>query len=88
MKPGFLTDSSPVKFLNQVDNKRKKKKEIEKKISCWCFDLFEIVDVFSRKFIMLVTCLSSNLQILGPYGSLIYNPICVGRRNFIVSIQL
>ena len=29
MKPGFLTDSFPVEFLNQVDNKRKKK--IEKK---------------------------------------------------------
>ena len=86
MKPGFLTGSFPDEFLNQVDNKRKKK--IEKKISCWCFDLFEIVDVFSRKFIMLVTCLSSNLQILGPYGSLIYNPICVGSSNFIVSIQL
>ena len=26
MKPGFLTDSSPVEFLNQVNNKRKKKR--------------------------------------------------------------
>ena len=26
MKPGFLTDSFPVEFLNQVNNKRKKKR--------------------------------------------------------------
>ena len=31
MKPGFLTDSSPVEFFNQVNNKRKKKKRLRRK---------------------------------------------------------
>ena len=30
MKPGFLTDSSPVEFLNQVDNNRDQKKGLRK----------------------------------------------------------
>ena len=41
MKPGFLTDSSPVEFLNQVDNK-KKKRDLEERFML-VFDLFEIV---------------------------------------------
>ena len=36
MKPGFLTDSFPVEFLNQVDNNREKKKEIGEKIYVYC----------------------------------------------------
>ena len=41
MKPGFLTDYSPVEFLNQVNNKRKKK-DLEERFML-VFDLFEIV---------------------------------------------
>ena len=31
MKPGFLTDYFPVEFLNQVNNKRKKKRDLEER---------------------------------------------------------
>ena len=41
MKLGFLTDSFPVEFLNQVDNK-KKKRDLEERFML-VFDLFEIV---------------------------------------------
>ena len=87
MKPGFLTDSFPVEFLNQVHNKREKK-EIEKKLYVGVLILFKLVYVFSRGLIMLLSCFSSNLQILGPHGSLIYKPKCVWNSKFNYSIQL
>ena len=42
MKPGFLTDSSPVEFLNQVDNNRDQEKRIEEKISCLVFKYLKL----------------------------------------------
>ena len=45
-------------------------------------------DVYSSKFIMLISCLSFKLQISGPFGSLIYNPKCAWNSKFDYSIQL
>ena len=56
MKPGFLTDSSPVEFLNQVNNKRKKKRDWEEKFMLVFWSLWN-GDVYSSKFIMLISCL-------------------------------
>ena len=47
-----------------------------------------IVYVFIWKLIMLITCLCSKLQILGPHGTLIYNPKCVWNGQFNYSSQL
>ena len=47
MKLGFLTDSSPVEFLNQVNNKRKKKR-LRRKRHVGVL-ILEIVYVFIRK---------------------------------------
>ena len=62
MKPGFLTDSFPVEFLNQVNNKRKKKRLRRKvQVGIW---ILEIVYVFIRKvenvdyMVMLKNCKS------------------------------
>ena len=67
---------------------REQKKEIEKKLYVGVLILFKLVYVFSRGLIMLLSCFSSNLQILGPHGSLIYKPKCVWNSKFNYSIQL
>ena len=87
MKPGFLTDSSPVEFLNQGNNKRKKKRDWEEKFMLVFWSLWN-GDVYSSKFIMLFSCLSFKLQISGPFGSQIHNPKCVWNSKFNYSIQL
>ena len=46
MKPGFLTDSFPVEFFNQVDNNRDKKKKFEENFLCIVF-WFEIAYICS-----------------------------------------
>ena len=62
MKPGFLTDSFPVEFLNQVINKGKKRRLRRKvHVGIW---ILEIVYVFIRKvenvdyMVMLKNCKS------------------------------
>ena len=63
MKPGFLTDSSPVEFLNQVDNNREKIKRLRRKVHVGIW-ILEIVYVFIRKvenvdyMVMLKNCKS------------------------------
>ena len=63
MKPGFLTDSFPVEFLNQVHNKRKKKR-LRRKVHVGIL-ILEIVYVALENLIMLISGLCSKLQILG-----------------------
>ena len=85
MKPGFLTDSFLVEFFNQVNNKKKKDGEEKFMLVFWSLWNF---DVYSSKFIMLISRLSFKLQISGPFGSQIHNPKCVWNSKFNYSIQL
>ena len=62
MKPGFLTDSFPVEFLNQVDNKKKKEKIEEHFMFGVLTMLYLHIHFKVDKKMILVACSISNLK--------------------------